>query len=51
MRRIEGEDYDDRRDLYLERVGLTVLRIPAAYVRDNLDAVPSEIERAAAYPK
>ncbi len=47
----EVEAYDARRDLYLERVGLTVLRIPAVYVRDNLDAVLSEIERAAAYSK
>ncbi len=47
----EGEANDARRDSYLERVGLTVLRIPAAYVRDHLDAVLSEIERAAAYSK
>jgi very-short-patch-repair endonuclease len=47
----DGEARDARRDSYLERVGLTVLRIPAAYVRDHLDAVLVEIERAAAYSK
>ena len=47
----DGEANDARRDSYLERVGLTVLRIPAAYVRDNLDAVLREIERAAAYSR
>ncbi|HTX50855.1 MAG TPA: endonuclease domain-containing protein [Caulobacteraceae bacterium] len=38
---------DDRRDLWLENHGLTVLRIPAMYVRDNLDAVLREIAAAA----
>ena len=47
----DGEAYDARRDSYLERVGLTVLRIPAAYVRDNLEGVLTEIQRAAAYSK
>src|ERR1700684_4444599 len=30
---------DDSRDLWLERHGVTVLRVEAWYVRDNLDAV------------
>ena len=38
---------DDRRDLWLENHGLTILRIPATYVRDNLDAVLRGIGRAA----
>jgi very-short-patch-repair endonuclease len=47
----DSETYDARRGSYLERVGLTVLRIPAEFVRDNLDAVLREIERTAAYSK
>ena len=43
-----GQAYDARRDTDLERVGLTVLRIPAEFVRDNLDAVLFEIGGAAA---
>ncbi len=39
---------DDSRDLWLERHGITVLRIPAQYVLDRLDAVLTEIGRAAA---
>jgi very-short-patch-repair endonuclease len=46
-----GQADDARRDSYLERVGLTVLRIPAEIVRDNLEAVLTEIQRAAAYAK
>jgi very-short-patch-repair endonuclease len=43
-----GQAYDARRDGYLERVGLTVLRIPAEFVRDNLETVLCEIADAAA---
>jgi len=39
---------DENRDLWLERHGVTVLRIEARYVRDQLDAVLTEIGRAAA---
>jgi very-short-patch-repair endonuclease len=39
---------DDSRDLWLERRGITVLRIEARHVRDKLDAVLTEISRAAA---
>ena len=39
---------DDGRDLWLERHGITVLRIEARYVRDKLVAVLTEIGRAAA---
>ena len=39
---------DDRRDLWLERHGITVLRIEARHVRDRLEAVLTEIGRAAA---
>ncbi|HEY1425207.1 MAG TPA: DUF559 domain-containing protein [Caulobacteraceae bacterium] len=42
-----GQAYDARRDSYLERVGLTVLRIPAEFVRDNLEAVLFDIAAAA----
>jgi very-short-patch-repair endonuclease len=50
-RKITGAAYDARRDSYLENTGLTVLRIPAEFVRDNLDAVLREIGRAAAHSK
>jgi very-short-patch-repair endonuclease len=46
----DSEAYDARRDLYLKRVGLTVLHIPAIHVRDSLDAVLREIARAAGRP-
>jgi very-short-patch-repair endonuclease len=46
-----GAAYDARRDNYLENIGLTVLRIPAEFVRDNLDAVLREIVGAAALSK
>jgi very-short-patch-repair endonuclease len=39
---------DDSRDLWLERRGITVLRIEARHVRGKLDAVLTEISRAAA---
>jgi very-short-patch-repair endonuclease len=39
---------DERRDLWLERHGITVLRIEARHVLDRLDAVLTEIGRAAA---
>ena len=39
---------DDRRDLWLERHGITVLRIEARHVCDKLEAVLTEIGRAAA---
>jgi len=39
---------DDSRDLWLERHGITVLRIEARYVLDRLDVVLTEIGRAAA---
>ena len=39
---------DDSRDLWLERHGVTVLRIEARHVRDKLEAVLTEIGRAAA---
>jgi very-short-patch-repair endonuclease len=39
---------DDSRDLWLERRGITVLRIEARHVRDRLEAVLTEISRAAA---
>ena len=38
---------DAHRDLWLERHGITVLRIEARYVLDRLDAVLTEIRRAA----
>ena len=38
---------DERRDLWLERRGVTVLRIEARHVRDKLEAVLTEISRAA----
>jgi very-short-patch-repair endonuclease len=39
---------DDRRDLWLERRGITVLRIEARHVKDRVDVVLDEIRRAAA---
>ena len=39
---------DERRDLWLERHRITVLRIEARHVLDRLDAVLTEIGRAAA---
>ena len=39
---------DASRDFWLERHGITVLRIEARHVRDQLDAVLTEISRAAA---
>ena len=39
---------DDSRDLWLERHGITVLRIEARHVLDRLDAVLTEISCAAA---
>jgi very-short-patch-repair endonuclease len=39
---------DDSRDSWLERHGITVLRIPAQHVLGRLDAVLTEIGRAAA---
>jgi very-short-patch-repair endonuclease len=39
---------DESRDLWLERHGITVLRIEARHVRDKLEAVLTEIGRAAA---
>jgi len=39
---------DDSRDLWLERHGVTVLRIEARHVRERLDAVLTDISRAAA---
>ena len=44
----KNPERDDRRDNWLESRGLIVLRIPAMYVRDNLDAVLREIAQAAA---
>jgi very-short-patch-repair endonuclease len=44
----ENPSRDDSRTLWLERRGVTVLRIEARYVRDKLDAVLTEISRAAA---
>jgi very-short-patch-repair endonuclease len=43
----EARQRDDRRDLWLERHGITVLRIEARHVRDTLEAVLTEIGRAA----
>ena len=43
----ENPKRDDSRDLWLERHGITVLRIEARHVRDKLDAVLTEIGRAA----
>jgi very-short-patch-repair endonuclease len=39
---------DDNRDLWLERRGITVLRVPARHILDRLKAVLTEIGRAAA---
>jgi len=39
---------DDSRDLWLERLVITVLRIEARHVRDRLDAVLTDISLAAA---
>ena len=39
---------DNSRDLWLERHGITVRRIEARHVRDKLEAVLTEISRAAA---
>jgi very-short-patch-repair endonuclease len=39
---------DDSRDLWLERHGITVLRIEARHVRERLEAVLTEIGHAAA---
>ena len=39
---------DDSRDLWLERLVITVLRIEARHVRDRLDAVLTDIRLAAA---
>jgi very-short-patch-repair endonuclease len=44
----DNPQYDDRRDLWLERHGITVLRIQAQHVLHRLDAVLTEISRAAA---
>jgi len=44
----DNPQYDDRRDLWLERRGITVLRIEARYVLDRLDVVLTEIGRTAA---
>ena len=40
---------DDRRDLWLERHGLTVLRVPASAVKDNLEGVLALIAQTARY--
>jgi very-short-patch-repair endonuclease len=40
---------DARRDLWLERHGLTVLRVPASAVKDNLDGVLALIWQTAQY--
>ena len=40
---------DERRDLWLERHGLTVLRVRASDVRDNLDGVLALIAERARY--
>jgi very-short-patch-repair endonuclease len=40
---------DEQRDLWLERHGLTVLRVRASDVRDNLDGVLALIEERARY--
>ena len=48
----EGDDgaaRDERRDLWLERHGLTVLRVKASDVRDNLKGVLALIEERARY--
>ena len=44
----DNPQYDDRRDLWLERHGVTVLRIQARHVLERLDAVLTEIGHAAA---
>jgi very-short-patch-repair endonuclease len=40
---------DERRDLWLERHGLTVLRVPASAIRDNLEGVLALIAQRAAH--
>ena len=40
---------DERRDLWLERHGLTVLRVRASDVRDDLEVVLALIEERARY--
>lgn len=44
----DAPNRDDSRDLWLERHGVTVLRVEAWHVRDNLEGVLREIGRAAA---
>ena len=44
----DGPERDARRDLWLERHGMTVLRVSAADVKDNLDGVLKLIGDAAA---
>jgi len=40
---------DNRRDIWLEHHGVSVLRVPASAVKDNLDGVLALIEQTARY--
>lgn len=35
----KGHEYDEKRDEYLENLGLTVIRIPNNYIHENFDGV------------